>query len=214
MLDLAILTIGYLPIISYFQNELLGDYDEHIQNSHTSTLHAVYVCACYLSYIFWKSYRLLPLNLATGASIAFSLYDIPYYIKHFKHKTYYKYMIFHHLILIGASIGTYYCGKNYHISDPDYMNVVAMSFLSELSTPLLNYIQMYHGDVHILIKVFFTILYFLVRPVNLSYTTYYIVNKFGLFHGFTVLAVLITSLNCIWFVQILKKLRKHIQKND
>jgi hypothetical protein len=213
MLDLVCLSFLYLPFISYFQQELLGEYNEHIQTSHTSSLHATYVCACYLAYMFMPidSPRLFFLNLACGASIAFSLYDIPYYIKHYSLKPYYKYMILHHLILLSGSVITYYCGIVYHISDPDFMTLVAGCYLSELSTPLLNYIQINHGNVGITTKIGFTVLYFIVRPLNLTHFTYKTLCKFGLFHFNSLLSLTLSALNYVWFVQILQKAKKSIE---
>lgn len=111
-------------------------------------------------------------------------------------------MLFHHLLMGMAAILSFYVTNFTYTFHPWY---ISLGHLSEISTPLLNYIQYRHGKVALWLKYSFAFIYLLCRPVNLTYLSYIGYQKYGLYSILTTTCIMLTLLNYFWCYRIYLK---------
>ena len=110
---------------------------------------------------------------------------------------YYASMIFHHFLMMSLSILSFYI-INY--LDLEYGWIVSLGYQTEISTPLLNYLQLYESNSYL--KILFAIIFFVCRPVNLTYLWYRVGVEFGYLSMLCICVGAAGLLNYYWFYKI------------
>jgi len=203
-------TIFFILIKRLYLYNKIDKIDNNIQlhfSKHLSTLHAVIVNIVHLFLLlsaydpYFDQYRLNGYNWIFSWSLAYVLIDF-YHLWECRNeyrKSFYVSIVFHHFLMLFALLYSFY---SIHILNDQYEWYISIGFLTELSTPLLNYIQINHGKVNLMTKKFFAFLYFWCRPVNLTYLSIISYYRFGTYAPFSLICYLLAILNFYWFYMI------------
>ncbi len=184
-----------------------------------SSIHAISINIYYLYrvYLFLSQESFPPITwihfYILSLTISYSLFDLKLYQKHtsvFKKDVI---MVFHHLSMI---LGTLICIYLALIQCDMFEWQIALGFLSELSTPILNYIRLQRRMGKIVSKylqIFFLIVYFICRPLNFSYLTIFSYQSIGWRHfplaiG-TYLCLFFLIINSYWFYVLCNMYQKY-----
>ena len=189
-----------------FGNRDIGNY--------LSIIHAVPVIILHTYFVFYYNIHNLVgwYNLSYGLTLGYGIIDLINIFTFVDNFNYALTMILHHVLLITSMFYGFYITNFF---DPEKSYYLSLGLLSEISTPLLNYIQIKKGNVALWLKYLFVFVYFLCRPINLSYLTYYTYFNIGPLNPITIIAYMITSLNYYWFYRIwLKTIMVEQEYND
>lgn len=177
-----------------------------------SMIHATLVSLIHL-YLLVPSFPMYRRELylvVYSLSLTYVLID---YIHLFENSSEYKPMLwkmflFHHLAMFGfVLLGMYDTLYQYESGNGFYHS---LGFLTEISTPLLNHIQIQHGRVSMFEKKMLAYIYFWCRPVNLTYMCYITSHLYGLYSPISLMVYAVTLLNYHWFYRIHYKIRETI----
>jgi hypothetical protein len=193
-----------LTLIYYTMCRII-DYSKVIdvknRNIICSNIHAIY--------IFYASAALLT-GLGTPEDFKkASMFSVAYAINDIRDTIYIglpnaKEMIFHHsLILVSFSL---FLLEPLIVIPDNYHTYLAMNFMTEVTTPILNYCFYLHNNKKpyknpAIILVLF---YFIFRVINCSYITYISLQE-GQYFVYKYVQIPFTLLNYYWFTKLVKK---------
>ncbi len=171
-----------------------------VLNLCVSTLHASLTSIFNLYFLYTGNGSILSYQLVIGYSIGYYLDATTLKKKNGLGLGFS--ILYHHLHVIGFSVINYI---NVTLYPGYYETIISLLYLSELSTPLLNYIQYYHGVVSYRIKMVFLCIYLVCRPVNIAYVIYRLLQFLGPYHPLLLGSYAFMLLNCYWLRKIYNK---------
>jgi len=206
--------INYLLFYYFYKALRLKWTDSRSSGYIISTVHAIGTSIGYL-YLLWSFYHSCSFqtlkenyNILHSFSIGYAAVDLMNLIEDFVYRddakttSYFATIASHHIFILIGNSASYYITNHINSSLSWYMS---LAYLAEISTPILNYIQYYRGNVSIKLKLAFMVLYFICRPVSYTYLSLAITYKFGTFSPITIMIVQLTMLNYYWFYRIYLK---------
>jgi hypothetical protein len=193
------LTLIYYTVCQMIDHSRIIDIKN--RNIICSNIHAIY--------IFYASVALLtgfgtPEDLKNA-----SMFSIAYAINDIRDTMYIglpnaKEMLFHHSLII-VSFSLFLLEPIIDIPD-NYYSYLAMNYMTELTTPILNYCFYLHNNKKPYINpaIILVIFYFIFRVINCSYITYISLQE-GQFFIYKYVQIPFTLLNYYWFMKLAKK---------
>jgi len=205
-------SFGLYTVIHYYYFHLIQVYlrehlDQRSSSYIVSTYHAILCCLFQFYYLFYPSDQLH--TFIYSFSLAYCLIDSQHLYQVRKEHKYATSMVLHHLGMAASLILGEVLNVHHPESTADYYG--AIGFLAEASTPILNYIQFYHGKVSWKVKYLFALVYFFCRPISLTYCSYMLTYELGTFTFKMFLPYFFTLLNWYWFYKIYRKSFEHQQ---
>lgn len=177
-----------------FQKRDIGNY--------LGILHATIVVLLHTMFLLNYEINNIPVNwysLSYGFTLGYGILDLINIFEYTDNFNYAMTMIFHHVLLIISMVYAYYITN---MLDANRSIYISMGLMSEISTPLLNWIQIKKGNVQLWLKYMFVFLYLICRPINFTYLTYISYIHFGGYSGLSIISYMLTSLNYYWFYRI------------
>lgn len=223
----------FFTISGYIFFDLVRLYLIKHQNSYLhigyylSIIHASLLVLVHSSLLFYfdaSNFHLITLhNMCLGWNFSYAIVDLRNmydtgldYIQtegsppSYKKLRYFASMVFHHILMMILALLSMWTINYDNLS---YGFYVSLGYLTEVSTPILNYIQLYQSATPPWCKILFAFIFFWCRPVNLTYIWYHGGYKsYGLLSPFSIGIAAVAALNYYWFYKIYLRGKRMIEE--